>query len=254
MRSDLRRFATLAATILALTCAHARRSPRPCPPVRPYVKTPALAPTDATTVAGVGATGARYQVCPDAGTYLLSRAGAREPKPFELGDLLIAVYEPHSDVGKAKVVNVNCLTPGRAPGLMLAIGTGTLRPDELARKLMAAADRVAPDATVYLEVELIPRPGPRCAPDDPACKPLPYEGRCAEETGYDPKAKRRPAGMLGHAGGSCTYDGECVIGGCGNDCGPPSIEGQEGTCEEYEFNEPIYCGCVNRRCAWFRTE
>jgi hypothetical protein len=248
VRGEALRVATFAATIFALTCAH-----RPCPPVRPYVKTPARAPTDAATAAAVAATGARYQNCPDGAAYLISRAGTRDPTSSELGELLIAVFEPRTHETVAKAVKVNCLAPGPAPTLRMAFRPGTFSPDELARKLTAAADRVAPDATVYLEVSLLPTPGPRCAPDDPACGPLPYEGQCAEETGYDPKAPRKPAPILHHDGGACSYDGECIVAGCGNDCGPPVIEDREGTCELYRFKVPVYCGCVNRRCTWFTS-
>jgi hypothetical protein len=222
--------------------------------VRPYVKNPARAPTGAATAAAVATTGARYQICADGGTYLLSRAGTREPKPFELDDLSAAVRHQLAHRFLAEVSSVNCLTPGRAPGLRTALRADNFSPGQLARALTAAADGAAPGATIYLEVHLLPPPGPRCAADDPACEPLPYQGRCAEQTGYDPRATRKPAGMLRHAGGACSYDGECIIGGCGNDCGPPAIEGLAGTCELYEFRRPVYCGCVNRRCAWFMTD
>ena len=177
------------------------------------------------------------------GTYLLSRAGAREPKPFELDNLIAAVRYQLADRFLAEVSTVNCRTPGRAPGLRTVLGADKFSPEELARALTAAADGAAPGATIYLEVNLLPPPGPRCAPDDPACEPLPYEGSCAEQTGYDPRATRKPAGMLGHAGGACSYDGECVIGGCGNDCGPPSIKGPK---------EPAALRVQNAHLLWLR--
>jgi len=64
----------------------------------------------------------------------------------------------------------------------------------------------------------------------------------------------RSAGPLrSHGGGSCTQDGECLVGGCGNHCMHWTFGGaHEGaTCEGYDLPERTFCGCVEGACGWF---
>jgi hypothetical protein len=99
---------------------------------------------------------------------------------------------------------------------------------------------------------------PRCAADDPACGPMPYNRACVEQTDYDPRAKRKL--VYGENGreptipGQCTHDGECVIGGCGNKCIPTSLGSSTGTCEGRLELEHAYCGCVDTACVSFTTK
>ncbi|MCZ7680249.1 MAG: hypothetical protein M5U28_16370 [Sandaracinaceae bacterium] len=90
--------------------------------------------------------------------------------------------------------------------------------------------------------------GPRCSAASPFCLPEAYEG-CAATT-YRPGATRHLLD-IGHAGGACEHDGECVQAGCGNDCVAWDLAGGAGTCEGYTLSHPAYCGCVEGRCAWF---
>lgn len=122
--------------------------------------------------------------------------------------------------------------------------------DEIARfRAALAADGALADARLELAVELAGRVGPRCAPPDPTCVPTPYEG----QPRYDPDGARRSGPLPRHGGGSCTHDGECLVGGCGNHCAHWTFGGaHEGaTCEGYDLPDRTFCGCVEAACGWF---
>lgn len=116
-----------------------------------------------------------------------------------------------------------------------------------ARLVDALEAALAPDAEHGLAVRLESTGllGPRCTPDNDLCLPDPYEG-CV---GFDPEGARRPSD-LGTSRGACAHDGECIVGGCGNDCVAWTLTGP-GTCEDYTRDEPTFCGCVESRCQWF---
>jgi hypothetical protein len=118
------------------------------------------------------------------------------------------------------------------------------------------------EARVGVSFNLSGAAGPRCTPDDPACGPLRYLGG-AESTRRKVCSDRRvpidrafsPAyGSL--SGGTCSHDGECSVGGCGNQCTTWTNAGGYGTCEGHSRMEeaPAYCGCVEGSCAWFVVE
>lgn len=118
-------------------------------------------------------------------------------------------------------------------------------PVELARSL--ASLRTA-DVGFAVHLDASGLAGPRCREESPFCLPEEYEG-CAATT-YRAGATRHPYD-LGHAGGECRHDGECIQAGCGNDCVAWTLGGGAGTCEGYTLDHPVYCGCVEGRCQWF---
>ena len=236
------------------TCSHADR---PCPPQHVFVRRPpVLAPTDPATTEAIEAAGARYEVCPPGRDYLLARAGERELTDPELTTVATALQELPG-IERAGTGNVRCLSPPsraalrlkvRSPGVTLQVRENGATPVQIAQELA----RVAPaGATARVLVLIKFAPGPRCAPDDPACEPLPYEAACVEKTDYDPKGKRK---IVRGGAGSCTYDGECTGGGCGNACVSTSSIPRPGTCPRYLGWEDVYCGCVQNACAWFTTK
>ncbi len=104
-----------------------------------------------------------------------------------------------------------------------------------------------------VSVSLVGARRARCTPSEPNCGPVPYHGTL-EESDYDPTAPRyiRPRRTTG-GGTECTHDGECVAGGCGNECVRWDRGHHLGTCQaivEYE-KAPAYCGCVAGICDWF---
>jgi hypothetical protein len=111
-----------------------------------------------------------------------------------------------------------------------------------------AEDAVLADARIEIAISLAGNLGPRCAADDPACLPIPYEGGT-----YDPTRGRQPGVLATHSAGACTHDGECMEMGCGNHCLSWDHGGaHEGaTCEGYSIGRPLFCGCVEGSCAWF---
>lgn len=123
--------------------------------------------------------------------------------------------------------------------------------ERVAHTLMAAvaADAVLPRPRIELAISLAGRLGPRCAGDDLACEPVPYNLREA----YDPLGDRH-ADVLGElSAGACEHDGECVQAGCGNHCVSWELGGahEAATCEGYQFSRAVFCGCVAGECAWF---
>lgn len=125
-----------------------------------------------------------------------------------------------------------------------------LRVDEAVAAVRAgiAADPAIAGAQIELSVQLAGNLEPRCAADDPACLPVPYEGGT-----YDRLGSRLGGVFASHSAGECDYDGQCMRMGCGNHCLSWEYGGaNEGaTCEGYSFPRPIFCGCVDSECQWF---
>lgn len=143
---------------------------------------------------------------------------------------------------------------GEMPGGLCLHYEGNLcehRVEALAQTIRQAiaADPELPSPRIDLGISLAGRLGPRCDEGDAECTPIPH----ASGTRWSPRGGRRPGPLPQYSGGECVHDGECVVGGCGNHCMRWEYGGaHEGaTCEGYDFREPIYCGCVDARCAWF---
>jgi hypothetical protein len=242
--------AVLAIVSLGVTCSHAGR---PCPTPRPFAgRQPTHAPDDAATAAAVAAVGARYQVCPGGTDYVVDRPGARALTDTERDVLKLGLYKVSPGAESAGIGGVACPPAKPVLGVQLSIRENTATPAMIAERVVALAARAGGDPAVRVQVTIVSPPGPRCAAEDPACGPVPYEAACVERTGYDPKGQRtlvraRP----GH--GPCAHDGECRIGGCGNECVPASHFDHAGTCEGYVGWENVYCGCVENKCVWFTT-
>ncbi|MFO0712204.1 MAG: hypothetical protein U0353_20305 [Sandaracinus sp.] len=115
-------------------------------------------------------------------------------------------------------------------------------------RALVQRDGALADARLELAVTLVGHEGPRCAPSDPRCQPLAYEGG-----DYDPARARHAGPLATHSAGACDHDGDCMVMGCGNHCLSWQYGGaHEGaTCEGYVFGEPVFCGCVEGACAWF---
>jgi hypothetical protein len=118
------------------------------------------------------------------------------------------------------------------------------------------------DVRVGVDVSLKGEVGPRCEPTDPSCGPLPdWQGDAAlaQQTGCVAGRVRVGRPDSEPQGGACAHDGECLIGarGCAERCvrwdEPASFE----ACAGVDFpnqhrRPPIYCGCVEGHCDWFR--
>ncbi|HEY8432793.1 MAG TPA: hypothetical protein VIL20_30690 [Sandaracinaceae bacterium] len=144
-----------------------------------------------------------------------------------------------------------CCVPGAGEGrpplcLRVQYRRSATDPVELARAL---APLRAEGAGLTVQLDPSGPSGPRCGPDSPHCLPEAYEG-CAATT-YRAGAARTVVD-IGSAAGACRHDGECMQAGCGNDCVAWTLAGGAGTCEAYALDHPVYCGCVEGRCAWFR--
>ena len=50
---------------------------------------------------------------------------------------------------------------------------------------------------------------------------------------------------------ACSYDGECVLNGCGNECDHWTDGAAAGKCPLILKLQGAYCGCVESQCAWF---
>jgi hypothetical protein len=241
----------LATVVLVAGCSHAGR---PCPPLRPFARrSPILAPSDRAGIAAVAAVGAHFEACGAGGAYLVSREGARELTEGELKALKDSLFA--AGVDSAGLGAVGCPPSKRHLGVVLQVRENTVTPVALAERLEAAATQAGGDVAAWVEVQILSAPGPRCAPDDPACEPIPYEAACVEKTHYDPKGERVPVGVHGYGSpGACRYDGECIVGGCGNQCVSTSSVVGAATCEGYAHWQEVFCGCVQTKCVWFRTK
>jgi hypothetical protein len=151
----------------------------------------------------------------------------------------------------AGIGGCRCPLAKPALGVVLQVNENTATPVAVADQVAALAARAGGDPAACVDVAIASAPGPRCAADDPACGPVPYEAACVEKTAYDPKGKREI--FRARSGrGPCTYDGECLVGGCGNECVPSAETARAGTCELHTWDN-VYCGCVEKKCVWFTT-
>jgi hypothetical protein len=117
---------------------------------------------------------------------------------------------------------------------------------DVIRKLQAADDSVA-DHSLRISVGIEGPTDPRCKESDDACGPLPYSDKGAQTP---PKA-RTPVDPVKRDALACSYDGECVVNGCGNECDQWTLGDAAGTCPYIAKYEGAFCGCVEDRCAWF---
>jgi len=243
--------AVLATVSLGVTCSHAGR---PCPTPRPFAgRQPTHAPDDAATAAAVAATGARYQVCAGGTDYIIDRPGTRELTEAERKLLNVDLYKSTPVRGMAGIGGVACPPAKPQIGLRVWLDENTATPVMIAERLAALATRAGGDPAARVQVTITSAPGPRCTADDPACGPVPYEAACVERTDYDPKARRTLVSARSGLG-PCGYDGECGVGGCGNECVPTHLVDHGGTCEGRIGWENVYCGCVEAKCVWFTTQ
>jgi hypothetical protein len=236
------------------TCSHANR---PCPTTRVFVGRPTThAPDDPATAARIAATGARYEVCSQAANYVIERPGARTLTDDELFELAEAFEKetPSLEVGigASGCPSLRPLAKPHPKGWVTHVDENTVTPVDVAERLAALAARAGGDPAMRIRVSIQSAPGPRCAADDPACGPLPYDAACVEQTSYDPKAKRTVF-LPGPRAGACSHDGECTPGGCGNSCVSTAFVPRPGPCVRYGWKD-IYCGCVEKTCAWFTTK
>jgi hypothetical protein len=102
---------------------------------------------------------------------------------------------------------------------------------------------------------LLSEPQPRCASDEPACGPEPFDSSgpaCFDAT----KARKRlPVGAASQRGGqdqACAHDGECRLAGCGEVCVHYSLGRIRTNCKAQDgLDENAFCGCVDNECAFF---
>jgi hypothetical protein len=209
------------------------------------------APDDAQTKAAVATAGGRYRACAGGSEYVIDRPGARALTEPELLDLRTALFSiPGAD--SAGIGGCRCEPDKPALGVMLWVKENTVTPAAVAEQVAAHVARAGGEPAACVAVTILSAPGPRCAAGDPACEPVPYDAACVERTDYDPKGKRTLVSAR-PGRGPCTHDGECVVGGCGNECVPSSEVGGEGTCESRLGWENVYCGCLEQKCVWFTT-
>lgn len=262
-----RPLATLALAVLAFGCAGAgpRASGAPGgsqreglgwsrPPVVGGSRVACLAPPytpapDATALAD--GTPARREA--DGRRWVIALPGEREPTPEEASALIQRLRARGGDL-RWIGYGAYCGEDASSSHALCLHWEGNLcevRVDEIARALRdaIAADAELPSPRIDLAIELAGRLGPRCDDGDPECVPIPYE----REARWSPRGGRRPGPLPEYSGGACEHDGECVVGGCGNHCMGWQYGGahEAATCEGYALREPIYCGCVEHRCAWF---
>jgi hypothetical protein len=172
----------------------------------------------------------------------------------ELQGMQAALQATSAGVEMSGTGGVGCRPPAvRQSGVMLWVRDGTFPPEAIAHRVAAAVGQLDGDPAARVQVTVRTTPPPRCAAGDPTCGPVPYKAACIERTDYDPQAARKPVRGFGRAG-ECQHDGECFVAGCGNECVPARGTGIAGTCELYTRWDNVYCGCVNRECAWFTNE
>jgi hypothetical protein len=117
---------------------------------------------------------------------------------------------------------------------------------DVVRKLQAADDSVSAHS-LRVAVTLQGPTEPRCKASDDACGPLPYSDQGAQT----PPKTRNPVDPVKRDSLACSYDGECVANGCGNECDHWTLGGAPGACPYIGKLEGAFCGCVEDRCAWF---
>ncbi|MBL8955317.1 MAG: hypothetical protein JNK82_31375 [Myxococcaceae bacterium] len=141
-----------------------------------------------------------------------------------------------------------CISGGKQrPCLSLQVELCSQPIDGLARQLKAIieADSGSRGRAIVLHVALTGAAGPRCEADDPRCRPEPYASglyRSGERRGLVKASQGEP---------ECASDGECGRSSCGGDCVPWPQAHRPGTCAADASLGSAFCGCVERRCAWF---
>jgi len=118
---------------------------------------------------------------------------------------------------------------------------------ELARQVKAIidADPGSRGRALVFHVALSGAAGPRCEADDPRCRPEPYA------SGLYRAGERRGLLRVPQGEPECAWDGECGRSACGGDCVSWTQAHRPGTCGADENLRDAFCGCVERRCAWF---
>lgn len=111
-----------------------------------------------------------------------------------------------------------------------------------------ASDPEFANLALPISIELEGLEGPRCDRDDPTCDALPYDD--VPRKAPLPE-QRRPVDPPRDDAKACSYDGECVKNGCGNECDHWTDGAMAGTCPFYIRLERAFCGCINAQCAWF---
>jgi hypothetical protein len=127
-----------------------------------------------------------------------------------------------------------------------------------------AQEEEEPEDIPYLDPSQDPNvfmkaaPGPRCSSGLTSCLPIPYNGdpqlRVGDlETPYHHRARRHPVREFSTTDSTdrCKQDGDCVLGGCGNDCVGWKGPSEAGVCVHYKKLTEAYCGCVTGFCGWF---
>jgi hypothetical protein len=270
-RDDARTAGALALTValatsIAIQCAH---PPAPCPPaaLRPRAVAP-RAPTDPGVVAAVESAGARYQTCDAANEYLITRPGDREMTDAEI---VQTERQLHAALNGQRAISAGtggCLCrkggAGDRPGLCIKlwISGAAPAPETIARHTdQALANAGAPHVTARIGVVLSAERGPRCAPGDPDCGPVPYAAACAAQLGYRASERRRPVsdGPSGGPENACSGDGDCEPSLCERSwC--VAAKQNHGGCDEHQDSpeeqpkpelKAALCGCVSARCQWF---
>ena len=112
------------------------------------------------------------------------------------------------------------------------------------------------DGDVRVSVAQTYARAPRCAPRDPGCGPLPYEGGgCLDAdatrdwTRHVVDARAAGAETLAPP---CANDGECVS--CNTVCTDYTHRPTACTSELSNTLREAYCGCVDGACRWFEIE
>jgi len=201
------------------------------------------------------------QTCalPDVRQVVFTRAGARAATDPELQAALAALNArlPAGQAVSGTGLGLCCDHAERPAGervvpcLRVTLGLCQMHERDLVNALGEVLAGVPAEVTVGVSVRTEGLVGPRCAPPERDCVPVPYES--AE---YDPDGDRTPVAdaidedLAGLSHGACAHDGECMRAGCGNQCVPWTMSGP-GTCEGYTNMDDALCGCVNGTCTWF---
>ena len=230
---------------IALLLAACDPSAVPCPVSRPE---PAVFPAPA---------GYTVRRCadPQQTVYLIERTGARPATSDEVQQF----NQRHAAQLLADGITAIGVGGGACAGEPPRVGLVVLGEAATpgAAGLLAGVERLlAEDGTPELGVPIklvlgAPR-HPRCAASDPACGPIGYSSQlCARPDSFS--HPRAPVGPLDvDPRNTCDADGDCMPNGCGNQCTSYRQGNQIGTCEYSTWLEPAWCGCVQRRCRWFK--
>jgi hypothetical protein len=149
----------------------------------------------------------------------------------------------------------HCCEHGAPSGVCLALELERCRtaPDALLPRLAALADENGDlrGKSFDVAITVVGLKSPRCSPEDPECRPLPYSADSPPS--YHPNASRHvfpdlPERVLE---GECAHDGDCYVTGCGNRCSSWIWRNYPSTCQGRPELRDSFCGCVAGRCRWF---